>query len=43
MLALTIAEREEILRSVDDPPDSLAELHRVLLREHEWRVKEGLV
>lgn len=43
VLALTIADREAILRALDDPPDGLAELRAVLLREHEWRVREGLV
>jgi hypothetical protein len=43
VLALTIDDREAILRALDDPPDSLAELRGVLLREHEWRVREGLV
>jgi hypothetical protein len=42
ILALTIAEREQIIRALDDPPDGLAELRGVLLREHEWRVREGL-
>jgi hypothetical protein len=41
--ALTIAEREQILRALDHPPDGLTELRAVLLREHEWRVREGLV
>ena len=43
VLALTIPEREAILRALDDPPDGLCELRGVLLREHEWRVREGLV
>ena len=44
VLALTIPEREMILRALDDPPTTaLAELRGVLLREHEWRVREGLV
>jgi hypothetical protein len=43
VLALTIPEREEVLRLLDDPPDGLAELRGVLVREHEWRVREGLV
>ena len=43
VLALTIADREAMLRPLDDPPDGLAELRGVLLREHEWRVREGLV
>jgi hypothetical protein len=29
--------------ALDDPPDGLEELRGVLLREHEWRVREGLV
>ena len=43
ILALTVPEREEILRALDDPPTGLAELRGVLLVEHEWRVREGLV
>jgi hypothetical protein len=43
VLALSISEREAIIRSLDNPPDGLAELRGVLLREHEWRVREGLV
>ena len=43
VLALTIDDREAILRALDDPPDGLAELRGVLLRGHEWRVREGLV
>ena len=43
VLALTIDEREMIIRSLEDPPESLAELRGVLLREHEWRRNEGLV
>ena len=43
VLALTIVDRESILRALDDPPtDALAELRGVLLVEHEWRVREGL-
>ena len=30
-------------RALDDPPLGLAELRGLLLREHEWRVREGLV
>jgi hypothetical protein len=41
--ALTIAEREQILRGLEDCPDGLAELRGVLLAEHEGRVREGLV
>ena len=42
VVALTIAEREAILRVLEDCPDELAELRGVLLREHEWRMREGL-
>ena len=42
VLALTIPERETIIRALDDPPAGLAELRGVLLREHVWRVREGL-
>ena len=38
-----IAEPEAILRALDDPPAGLAELRGVLLREHEWRKRVGLV
>jgi hypothetical protein len=41
VLALTITEREAIIRTLDDPPDGLAELRGVLLREHKWSVREG--
>jgi len=40
VLALTI---EDIIRALDDPPAGLAELRGVLLREHTWRVENGLV
>ena len=44
IVALSIEDRERILRGLDDAPtDALAELRGVLLREHEWRVREGLV
>jgi hypothetical protein len=44
VLALTIHDRERILRALDDPKtDSLAELRAVLLQEHKWRVRDGLV
>jgi hypothetical protein len=43
IIALTIEDRERILRALDDPPESLAELRGVLMREHEWRVRERLV
>ena len=43
VLALTIEDRERIIRALDDPPAGLAELRDVLLREHTWRVENGLV
>jgi hypothetical protein len=42
-IALTIAEREQILSGLEDCPDGLSELRGVLLEEHEWRVREGLI
>jgi hypothetical protein len=45
VLALTVTDRESMLWALDEPPtDALAsELRGVLLHEHEWRVREGLV
>jgi hypothetical protein len=43
VLALTIADREAILRALEEYPDALAELRGVLIGEHEWRRREGLV
>jgi hypothetical protein len=44
IVALSVANREQILWALDDPPTAaLAELRGVLLTEHEWRVREGLV
>ncbi|HEX5701409.1 MAG TPA: hypothetical protein VFX77_12235 [Rubrobacter sp.] len=37
IVALTIQDREAILRCLVDPPNGLSELRGVLLREHEWR------
>jgi hypothetical protein len=34
---------EATIRALDDPPNGLAEFRCVLLREHDWRVHEGLV
>jgi hypothetical protein len=39
---LTVDDRRAILRNLNDPPDGLAELRGVLLREAEWRRREGL-
>jgi hypothetical protein len=41
--ALTIEEREQILRALEECPDGLAELRGVLVREHQWRKRTGLV
>ena len=43
VLALTIPERETIIRALDDAPDGLEELRAVLLREHVGRIRDGLV
>jgi hypothetical protein len=43
LVALSIADREAILRVLDEPPEVLAELRGVLLAEHEGRVRDGLV
>ena len=44
VIALTVVDRESILWALDEPPtDGLAELRGVLLAEHAWRVREGLV
>ena len=42
VFALTIRDRETIIRALDDPPPGLEELRGVLLREHVWRKREGL-
>ena len=43
-VALTIEDRERILWAVDDVrTDALAGLRGVLLQQHEWRAREGLV
>jgi hypothetical protein len=41
-LALDIAERETIIRALEDPPAGLEELRAVLLQEHTLRRREGL-
>jgi len=43
VLALTVADREAIIRALDDPPDLRAEHRGVLLAEHEGRLRPGLV
>jgi hypothetical protein len=42
VVALADEHRERILRGLGDCPDGLAQSRGVLLREHEWRVREGL-
>jgi hypothetical protein len=42
VLALSIAERDDILQVLVDCPDGLGELRAVLLQERVWRVREGL-
>ena len=42
VLALTIPEREMIIRALYDPPPGLEEFRAVLLREHVGRVRDGL-
>ena len=44
IFGLSIADRESMLRALGDPPtDGLAAFRAVLLREQEWRLREGLV
>jgi hypothetical protein len=43
VLALSIEDRERIIRALDDPPEGLAELRGVLLREHQWHKRVGLI
>ena len=44
VVALSVPDREQLLWALDDAQsDALAELRGVLLWEHEWRVREGLV
>ena len=42
ILALTIPERQQVLRALEDPPAGLEELRAVLVQEQEWREREGL-
>jgi hypothetical protein len=42
MLALTIVDRDDILQVLVDCPDGLCELRAVLLKQQEWRAREGL-
>jgi hypothetical protein len=43
IVALTISDREAILRALEYCPYGLSELRGVLRLEHEWRMTEGLV
>jgi hypothetical protein len=43
IVALTVPDREAILRALEDCPDGLGELRATLVKEHEWRRREGLV
>jgi hypothetical protein len=43
ILGLEVAERETILRVLEDPPAGLEELRGVLLEEHVARKRDGLV
>ena len=43
IVGLSIEDREAIVSTLDDPPEGLCELRGVLLTEHEWRLREGLV
>ena len=43
LVALSVADREAILRVLEDPPPALAGLRGVLLAEHEGRVRDGLM
>ena len=44
VVALTIEDRESLLWALDDVrTDALAELRGVLIQEHKWRAREGLV
>jgi hypothetical protein len=42
LLAISIAEREEVLTTLVDCPAPMAELRAVLLQEHQWRSSRGL-
>ena len=42
-VSLTLPDRLAVLTVLDDPPDGLTGLRGVLLSEHEWAEREGLV
>jgi hypothetical protein len=44
ILGLSITDRESILKALAEPTtDGLAALRGVLVREHDWRVRVGLM
>jgi hypothetical protein len=43
LLGLTLAERDEILRALEEAPTGLATLRGQLLRDRERWMREGLV
>jgi hypothetical protein len=43
LVSLRIADRLAILDVLDDAPEGLAALQKVLASEHRWRVRNGLV
>ena len=42
-VGLAIRDREALIHALDDRPAGLEELCGLLLREHVWRQREGLV
>jgi hypothetical protein len=42
IVALDVADREAILRVLEDCPEELLELPATLLQEHVWRQRAGL-
>jgi hypothetical protein len=43
IVALDVADREAILRVLEECPEEMLELRATLLQEHVWRQREGLV
>ncbi|HET9288771.1 MAG TPA: hypothetical protein VFO26_14550 [Gaiella sp.] len=42
VLGLTVAERESILKALENPPPGLEELRAILLQDSRWRLSERL-
>ena len=42
VLALTIVHRDDILQVLVDCPDGLCELRALMLKQQEWRAREGI-